>query len=433
MINMNTHQATTLIGGTLIGKAIQFRGVSTDSRQDCTGKLFVALSGENFNGEDYCKKAVENGAAAILVTQTQDVSVAQLICDNTLDALAVLAKNWAKQSPAKIIAITGSNGKTTVKNMISSVFSVSNRCSATIGNLNNEIGVPLTLCNIHPQDKYAVIEMGAAKLGDISYLVSLVDIYTAVITNVSEAHIGRFETFENIIYEKGQIISALGEDDFAVLPIDNENFTLWKNKTECNVLSFGVNEKADISTDSIKNINLPIAGKHNQTNAACATAIAQSCGIPTEDIKKGLEMFLPEAGRLENLGEIHGNIVINDSYNANPQSVKAAIDVLAEYEQTTTLVLGDMGELGNDSHDLHKEIGKYAQSKNITNLLTIGKESKFACKQYKENSKHFADISSLKNHLLKNWQQCGTVLVKGSRSMHLEDLIDGLINREVAA
>lgn len=433
MINMNLHQASTLTGGTLIGKPIQFRGVSTDSRQDCSGKLFVALSGEKFNGEDFCQQAVENGAVAVLVSHSLDINSPQMICNNTLKALSTLSKSWAKQCRTKIIAITGSNGKTTVKNMVHSILSVSNQCSATQGNLNNEIGVPLTLCNIDTQDKFAVIEMGAAKLGDISWLVSLVSIHTAVITNVSAAHIGRFESFENIVSEKGQIISTLGKKDFAVLPIDDENFAVWSANTISNVISFGLHNNADVTIESIQHIHLPVAGQHNQINAACAAAIAQTCDISIEDIKMGLEKFKPESGRLENLGKIKGNVVINDSYNANPQSVKAAIDVLSEYDSPTTLILGDMAELGDLSKSLHKEIGQYALDKKITHVLTIGDDSKQTSLTFSNQSSHFDDIDSLKNKLLESWSEFGTILVKGSRSMHLENLIDGLKNQEKVA
>ncbi len=433
MISMNTHQATTIVGGTLIGKAIQFRGVSIDSRQDCSGKLFVAIKGENFNGEDYCQQAVDNGAVALLVTQAKEENVPQMICEDSLKALTILAKNWAKQCQAKIIAITGSNGKTTVKNMVSSILSMSTQCSATQGNLNNEIGVPLTLCSIHPQDKYVVIEMGAAKLGDISYLVSLVDIHTAVLTNVSVAHIGRFGSYENIVHEKGQIISTLPEDGYAILPKDDENFDKWNEETKATVISFGADENSDCSIELIKNIELPVAGLHNQINATCAIAVSKSCMVSDEDIKKGLEQFVPEAGRLENLGKFDGNVIINDSYNANPESVKAAINVLAEYEQPTTLIFGDMAELGVDSKTLHVEIGCYAKALNISNLLTIGKESKHAGLSFSENLFHFKDIPSLKVYLLANWRKLGTILIKGSRSMHLEKLIEDLEKSEVAA
>ena len=433
MICMSLHQAASITGGTLIGKPIQFRGVSTDSRSDCTGKLFIALKGESFNGEDYCQQAVKNGAAAILVNNSQDVNGPQLIVEDSLKALSILAKTWAKQCQAKIIAITGSNGKTTVKNMIHSILSVSNQCSATQGNLNNEIGVPLTLCAINTDDKFAVVEMGAAKLGDISWLISLVDIHTAVITNVSPAHIGRFGSFENIVSEKGQIISTLGENDYAILPVDDEHFAIWKDKTISSIISFGELDSADVSINEIKHINLPIAGKHNQINAACASAIAQSCKISSLDIKNGLENFTPESGRLENLGTHNGNILINDSYNANPQSVRAAIDVLSDYQSPTTLVLGDMAELGEKSTELHRQVGTYAKQNNISHLLTIGNDSKHTSNAYCSDNKHFDSIELLERYMLENWSALGTILVKGSRSMKLENLIQNLINSESVA
>ncbi len=433
MICMNLHQATSITGGTLIGKPIQFRGVSTDSRSDCAGKLFIALKGENFNGEDYCQQAIDNGAVAVAVSSSQDINSPQLIVEDSLKALSILAKNWAKQCQTKIIAITGSNGKTTVKNMIHSILSVSNQCSATKGNLNNEIGVPLTLCEINAKDKYAIVEMGAAKLGDISGLVSLVDIHTAVITNVSPAHIGRFGSFENIVSEKGQILSTLGKEDYAVLPIDDEHFAIWNKNTISKVISFGESAHADVLIDTIQEINLPIAGKHNQINAACASAIAQSCKIKETDILTGLEDFLPAKGRLENLGEYNGNTLINDCYNANPQSVKAAIDVLASYDSPTTLVLGNMAELGEESENLHREIGSYAKQKDISRLLTIGIDSNYAASAYGSQGKHFDSIKLLSDFMHKNWSSLGTILVKGSRSMKLENLIETLINSEKAA
>lgn len=432
MISMNLHQANALVGGTLIGKALQFRGISTDSRKDCTGTLFVALKGENYDAEQFCQQAIDNGAIAILVTHAVDLEISQLICGDSLKALSILAKNWAKQCQAKIIAITGSNGKTTVKNMISSILSQSNQCSATHGNLNNEIGVPLTLCQIHPEDKFAVIEMGAAKLGDISWLISLVEIDTAVITNISAAHIGRFGSFENIIQEKGQILSTLTDKAYAILPFDDVHFSMWNKSLDCNVLSFGNDSQADVNTATLNEIHLPIAGKHNMTNAACAKAIALSCDITEQDIIQGLEKFKPEMGRLENLGSINGVQIINDAYNANPNSVKAAIDVLAQIKGSTVLILGDMAELGEDSQSLHQQVGKYAQESNINYFFSIGEHSKCASESF-NGGQHFNKIDELKDYLHKNWSTFDTLLVKGSRSMHLENLINTLIDSEKAA
>lgn len=444
MISMNLHQAAAVTGATLIGKPAQFHGVSSDSRGDCSGRLFIALKGDNFNGESYCQQAIDNGAVAVLVSNTQDVACPQLICDDTLISLSILAKNWVKQCKTNIIAITGSNGKTTVKNMIESIFSVSNNCSATQGNFNNEIGVPLTLCNVSQDDKYAIIEMGAAKLGDISWLASLVNIHTAVITNVSNAHIGRFGSYENIVTEKSEIIANLSAQAFAVVPNDNHNFEYWNKITQAQIISFGSTD-ADVKIDSgnqfnllfnnekMPDIKLPVAGMHNKINAASATAVALSFNIKQEDVRYGLENFNPASGRLQNLGQINGNTIINDSYNANPESTKAAIDVLSEFKQPTTLILGDMAELGNDSIKFHQEMGVYAKKNNISHLLTIGNDSLHSSTAFSNKPLHFKDISSLSSQLLENWNTYGTLLIKGSRSMHLEDLIDNIRNSEKVA
>ncbi len=433
MISMNLHQANAIIGGTLAGKPIQFRGISTDSRKNCNGTLFVALKGENFNGEDFCRQAIANGAVAILVSQACDEDVPQIICRDSLQSLTILSKYWAKQSRAKIIAITGSNGKTTVKNMIYSILRLSNKCSATRGNLNNEIGVPLSLCAIKADDDFAVIEMGAAQTGDISHLVSLVDIHTAVLTTLSAAHIGRFGSFENIMHEKMQIFSTLKEHDFAILPRDAENFSLLQSQVHATIISFGKHKEADVKLKELEALTLPVAGAHNLYNAACAKAIAYACGVEQADIIKGLENFKPASGRLENLGKINGNTVINDSYNANVQSFKAAIDVLAQYEGSTTLIVGDMAELGEQTQSSHEEIGHYAKNKNISHLLTVGTSSQKTAEVFAENSFHFTDLRQLQHYLQQNWHDLGTILIKGSRSMHLEKVIKGILSSEKVA
>lgn len=446
MINMPLSQAAEIANASLLGSDTSFSGISIDSRKDCTGTLFIAIKGENFNAEDFCQQAIDNGAKAIMVSQDMGKSTPQLICPDALIGLTLLSQYWAQYCPAKIIAITGSNGKTTVKNMLKSILSVSHQCSATIGNFNNEVGVPLTLSNISVDDDFAVVEMGAAKLGDISHLISLVEPTTSILTNASPAHIGRFGSFENIVHEKGQICAHLTEKQHAILPIDDDHYDYWLKKTSASVNSFGINEKADVrlefkektfdiigKTINIQDVHLPVAGQHNKVNAACACAAALTLGITPAQIKQGLEHFVPEKGRLQNMGIINGNELIDDSYNANSASVKAAIDVLAERKNTTTLVFGDMAELGDKSDALHQMIGEYCKTQNISHLITIGKKALQASLAFSNDVKNFNDIDSLKTHLLQNWNNLGTILVKGSRSMHLEDLITAIINVEKKA
>jgi UDP-N-acetylmuramoyl-tripeptide--D-alanyl-D-alanine ligase len=442
---MNLHQAAAMIGATLIGKPAVFRGISTDSRSDCSNTLFVALKGQNFNGEKYCQQAIDNGAVAVISTQAQDILAPQLICADSLQALSTLAKNWCKQCKVKPIAITGSNGKTTVKNMVHSILSISHKCLATNGNFNNEIGVPLTLCQISKDDEFAIIEMGAAQIGDIKWLVSLVEPQVATITNVASAHIGRFGSIENIAIGKSEIFEPLNHDDFAILNRDDSYYDQWKSKINSKSISFGSHHEADVRVEQqktfnlrifkeiIENIQLPVFGVHNQINAACASAIAISFGISNSDIKKGLEQFKPEHGRMQNLGMIGGNNVIDDSYNANPQSVKAAIDLLSSQENQTTLILGDMAELGEQSIQLHTEVGAYAKLMGINQLISIGNDSKFSSSAFSKTALHFDSIQQASENIYANWSQLGTVLFKGSRSMKLEELITLIRNMEKAA
>jgi UDP-N-acetylmuramoyl-tripeptide--D-alanyl-D-alanine ligase len=434
-----------MTGATLIGKPAVFRGISTDSRADCSSTLFVAIKGENFNGEQYCQQAIENGAVAVLTTKAQDIQAPQLICQDSLEALSILAKNWCKQCNVKTIAITGSNGKTTVKNMVYSILSISHKSIATEGNFNNELGVPLTLCNISHDDEFAIIEMGAAEIGDIKRLVSLVEPQTAAITNVAPAHIGRFGSLDNIAKGKAEIFTKLGSENYAILNIDDSYYHQWQSSINSKALSFGTHKEADvraiigssfkivIDDEIIENIQLPTFGKHNQLNASCAAAIAKSVGITNEDIKRGLERFKPEHGRMQNLGRVGGNLIIDDSYNANPESVKAAIDLLTTEHNQSTLVLGDMAELGSESESLHCEIGKYAAIKGLTNLISIGKDSIYASQAFSKSANHFETIQKAAEEIHISWHSLGTVLIKGSRSMHLEDLITIIIDKEKAA
>lgn len=447
MISMNLHQVASLLGATLIGKPTHFKGVTTDSRTNNEGKLFIALKGDNFNGEDFVSQAIENGAVAVLCSSPQDGNVSQLIVDDTLDSLTVLAKNWAQQCSAKKIGITGSNGKTTVKNMLHSILSQSHKCFATPGNFNNEIGVPLSLCQISKRDDFAVIEMGAAQIGDIAQLVSLVSLDSACITSISAAHIGRFGSLKNIVKGKSEIFSNLNENNYAIFNPEIEELADIERGLNCKTLTFGSQEKQNVSISSEKpfvlkvsanqfyelEINLPILGKHNQQNAACAGALAASLGISGDDIKQGLEKFEAEKGRLEVLGDINNCFVINDSYNANPASMKAAIDVLAEFEGTRTLIVGDMAELGSDAKELHKETGKLAATNKIDNLIAIGKYSGQIKFGFGGSALSFKNKDEATKYIKTNWNRFGTVLFKASRSMQLETIIEKINSKGEAA
>ena len=247
MIQMNLHQLAAIVGGSLVGKEARIQGVTTDSRRDCQGKLFVALQGEFFNGEDFCQAAVQQGAAAVMVAHAVEVDVPQLIVKDTLVALQAMATAWVKQTGVKVVGVTGSNGKTTVKNMLLSVLSQKYRCHATSGNYNNEIGVPLSLLSIAAEDQVAVIEMGAAKVGDIAFLTRIIRPHVALVTNVGNAHVGRFGSVDNIAKGKGEIYESLDRDGLAVINADSPYADQFKTNTPGKVMTFGLHEQADFS------------------------------------------------------------------------------------------------------------------------------------------------------------------------------------------
>ncbi len=284
---MNLHQVSAIVGGNFVGKEARIQGVTTDSRGDCKGKLFVALHGESFNGEDYCQAAVQRGAAAVLVANAVEVEVPQLIVKDTLVALQAMATAWVRQTGVKIIGITGSNGKTTVKNMLFSVLSQKYNCFATHGNFNNEIGVPLTLLSISQSDEVAVIEMGAAQIGDIAKLTDIIKPDISVVTNIGDAHVGRFGSVDNIALGKAEIYQALDIDGLAVINADCPYQNDFRDQVKGNVLTFGLNADADFrlieNSDGYQvltrrgeslDLQLPVIGRHNYINATAVVAIA---------------------------------------------------------------------------------------------------------------------------------------------------------------
>lgn len=443
MIQMNLHQIAAIVGGSLVGKEARIQGVTTDSRKDCQGKLFVALQGEQFDGHQFCQAAVQQGAAAVLVAKAVEVDVSQVICEDSLLALQALATAWVRQTGVKVIGITGSNGKTTVKNMLYSVLSQKMRCTATAGNYNNEIGVPLTLLSINQDDQVAVIEMGAAQVGDIRLLAEMAQPDISLVTNVSQAHMGRFGSEAQIAKGKGEIYQALSADDLAVINADSPYAKKWQAELDTHVLTFGVNDHADVRllkqpkgyAIKIKDkdpfaVKLPVLGHHNYLNACAVAAIAFSMGFSDETISKGLAQFEPEAGRLNSVLISNDLQVIDDCYNANPASVKAAIDVLKEQAKPTVLIVGDMAELGDASSELHSDIGHYARQQGVDQIYAVGQYAEAVCSGQGSRCQSFDVIEKLMAHLAATQITQGTVLVKGSRSMKMERIIEMFIRGE---
>lgn len=441
---MNLHQVSAIVGGNFVGKEARIQGVTTDSRGDCQGKLFVALHGEFFNGEDYCQAAVERGAAAVLVANAVEVNVPQLIVKDTLVALQAMAAAWVKQTGVKVIAITGSNGKTTVKNMLFSVLSQKYKCFATQGNFNNEIGVPLSLLSISQNDEVAVIEMGAAQIGDIAQLTDIIKPDIALVTNIGDAHIGRFGSEENIAIGKAEIYQALDADGLAIINADSPYQAEFRKKVKGSVVSFGTQADADFRLleknsgyqiltrrgESL-DLQLPVVGKHNYMNASAVFAVALAMHLNFDEITTGLAAFEPESGRLQWQQVNEELVVINDSYNANPAAVNAAIDVLQAQNKPTCLILGDMAELGEYSQAMHEGVGRYAGQAGLDQLLAVGSFAEHVCQgcqstESQTQCQSFKDFGELVSYLKNNPIKQGAVLVKGSRSMRLERLIDVL-------
>ncbi|WP_223787570.1 UDP-N-acetylmuramoyl-tripeptide--D-alanyl-D-alanine ligase [Marinicella meishanensis] len=444
MIQMNVHQLAAIVGGSMVGKEARIQGVTTDSRGDCQGKLFVALRGEFFNGEDFCQVAVQQGAAAVMVAHAVEVDVPQLIVKDTLVALQAIATAWVKQTGVKVIGVTGSNGKTTVKNMLLSVLRQKYRCHATSGNYNNEIGVPLSLLSIAAEDEVAVIEMGAAKVGDIAFLTRIIRPHVALVTNVGNAHVGRFGSVDNIAQGKGEIYEALDRDGLAVINADSPYAEQFKARVQGKVMTFGEHEQADFRLlehagryqvvtrrGESFDLDLPVLGFHNYLNATAVVAIALSLQVSFAEIAQGLLEFEPEAGRLQIIPSANALTIIDDSYNANPAAVNAAIDVLKTQSGPTVLILGDMAELGEYAAQMHQQVGSYACQQGINQVLAVGEYATQVCQDATTKTGHdgtcqcqsFAAVDELMAHLQQHRPTAGTVLIKGSRSMRLERVI----------
>ncbi|WP_395377148.1 UDP-N-acetylmuramoyl-tripeptide--D-alanyl-D-alanine ligase [Marinicella sp. W31] len=446
MISMNLRQAEALTGGTLIGKTGRFNGVSTDSRKNNSGRLFVGLSGVNHNGADFCEQAIANGAVAVLVDKAVDVTVPQIICDDVQASLGSLAQGWLQQTGAMVIAITGSNGKTSVKNMLYSVLSQAHKSYATPGNFNNEIGLPLSIFDIEIGTEFAILEMGAAKIGDIAYLTRIAKPHVAIINNVSAAHTEGFGSIEGIAQGKGEIYAALHADGLAVMNADMPYVSEWNVLTEARKLQFGTAKDADyvlqdvtptrwvlqLPSEEVLEMKAPAPGRHNAMNALAVTAICHGIGIASDQIKSGLQQYQAEAGRLQDMGLCQGVRLIHDAYNANPESVKAAIDVLKQCDQPSLLVLGDMKELGEESARYHRQVLDYAEQHDIDQVAAIGVRMQEAGKDH-ELVQWFSEQQQMEQWLQQHWTEYKTVMFKASRGMALEKVINTMLQWGKAA
>lgn len=450
MIPLQTKEIAQLVQGQLIGADIQIQSVSTDSRNINQGDLFIALKGPNFDGHQFAADVIAKGAAALIVEQQLDLAVPQIIVADTRLALGALGAAVKQKINPKSVAVTGSVGKTTVKEMMAAILDRIGNVLATAGNFNNDIGAPLTLLRLTQQHQYAVMELGANHLGEIAYTSSLVKPEVSIITNVAAAHLEGFGDLFGVARAKGEIYGSLGHDGVAIVPLDSEFSDYWlKRLQDKKVLTFSSTQPADFTAEHVVLneqgcasfdlvcpqgrifVQLVLPGKHNVANALAAAAATLTLGASLTDVQLGLAAMKPVKGRINVTVASDKLRLIDDTYNANSESTKAAIDLLATYPGFRVLVFGDMGELGADARLYHEEVGLYAKQKGINLLFTLGVLSQSASDLFNGQGAHFSSRQQLIQKLspILDEQSDATVLVKGSRSAKMELVVQDLLER----
>ncbi len=428
----------------MLGDDVQLDGLSTDTRRIQTGELFLALSGLNFDGNAFAEAAMQAGAAACILEKDRGVSPT-LIVDDAHQALGLLAQYWRRQFKLPLIAVTGSNGKTTVKEMLAGIFAQKGKLLATRGNFNNDIGMPLTLLRLNQSYDYAVIEMGANHAGEIEYLTELASPDVALITNAASAHLAGFGSLDGVAQAKAEIYSGLGNKGCAVFNADDPYASLWRQKIEVEnkelrCLDFGIENKAAVQASwppvdgqvRVNTVNggfdlrLPLLGQHNLMNALAATAAAIGAGIDIDSIRGGLETMQAVPGRLQLKKGIADSRILDDTYNANPASMKAALDVLEDFSGRHFLALGDMGELGDKETALHAQVGEQALASGVQRLYTLGTLSRAANEAFADDAQAFSSHRSMIERLREDLADDVTLLVKGSRRMQMEKIVHAL-------
>ena len=443
-MNATLSFAAAAMNGTLHGEDRSFDGVSTDSRSIREGELFVALSGPNFDGSKFVNHATRKGAAGAVVNSLLTDDVAQIQVEDTRQALGQLGATWRGQHSITVVGITGSNGKTTLKELVAACLSSVAPTLATEGNLNNDIGMPLMMSRIDQSHQFAVLEMGANHAGEIAHLTDLARPDVVVITNAAAAHLEGFGSIEGVAHAKAEILGGESRPGIAVLNADDEFYSYWLSLLDgVDVLSFGLNENADIRADQIETgkghthftmhlldttfeLTLPLAGAHNVRNACAAAAVAVALDVSAETIKTSLESVNPVAGRMTPLQGSKGATLYDDSYNANPLSVIAAAEFLASLNGDSWLVLGDMFELGDDAKRIHHDVGVSIRNAGVDRLYTFGDLSRNAAQAFGDDASSYDSLEALIGDVSKGLSDSINLLVKGSRGMRMERVVDAL-------
>ena len=441
---MRLAEAAAALGGRASGGDALFTGVSTDSRSLRAGDLFVALRGDRFDGHEFLKAAASARAAAAMVDSRYhgEYPVPALVVEDTKRSLGDLARYWRARFQPELIAICGSNGKTTVKEMLAAILRAhagptADAVLATRGNLNNDIGLPLTLLGVRHAHRWCAIELGMNHKGEIAYLSGIARPTVALVNNAQREHLEFMRSVEEVAAENASVYDALPADGVAVINADDSHAPFFRGRAgKRRTVEFGLEQGAVSGRYKLERLvselrlrtpageahaTLAIPGIHNVRNALAAAACAHAVGIKASTIAEGLTAFRPYTGRLQVKRAASGATVIDDSYNANPDSVRAAIDVLVSSPAPTALVLGDMGEVGERGSEFHREVGEYARAKGVTQLLAMGEATRETVAAFGPNARHFDSVEELITNLKSK-----TILVKGSRFMKMERVVAAL-------
>jgi len=437
--------------GTLFGVDVEISGVGIDTRKLSPGELFVAIKGERVDGHDLLAEAQARGAVAALVSRKIDSELPQVLVDDTELALGDLASAVRAQRDVRVVGITGSNGKTTVKTLVAAILSRHGPTHVSAGNFNNEIGLPLSLLAMPQDTRFAVFEMGAGKPGDIAYLAGIARPDIGLVTLIAPAHLERMGSIEGVAETKGALYQALPADGVAIINADDAFASFFEGLCAVRrTLRFGLEHAADIGADIIEQredgshfvlstplgdaeVRLPLPGRHNIANALAAAAVAMALDVPLDTIVAGLEQATGVSGRLRREVTAAGWTVIDDSYNANPSSMAAAIDTLLLATGERWLVLGDMAELGADAKALHAGIGRRAHERGVDRLFAVGPLGVATVEAFGANAEHFSDKSALIAALRERLHAGVTCLVKGSRSAGMEQVVAALVEDSTGA
>ena len=451
MIEMGLGEARAVLGaapGRGRDAEVRFRGVSTDSRRDCTGTLFFALRGPNFDGDDYVEAAARAGAVAAVTERPADEGLPRLVVADTRSALGRLAAEWRRRFDVPFVAVTGSNGKTTVKEMIASILRRSHRTLATAGNLNTDIGLAGTLFGLDSAHRRGVVEMGANHPGEIAELARRCRPHVGVVTQCAPAHLAGFGDVAGVARAKGELFESLPPDGLGVVNADDRFADFWTGQLASReILRFGLETPADVGAEFTPGehgsrialstprgevvVDLALPGRHNVMNALAATAASLALGEPLAAIREGLEAMRPVPGRLCMRSLAGGSVLLDDTYNANPGSLRAALDVLAGRGGECWLALGDMAELGDGERDLHREAGRLARERGVARLYGLGPLAAEAVHAFGSGGRHHPSPGALVAELRADLRARSpiTVLVKGSRSMGMERVVQALGGR----